>query len=125
MSKMGIAWFCVLLISFNVCKADDVQTIRTPNNLSMANSEEYMDILKNSPECTQTFLTWIKENIQDGIQCTNVGNDPMKCETTSGSNIETNLEVWDQLPSYIRDQWTISTFYIKAIGSLYSILLLS
>lgn len=75
----------------------------------MANSEEYMDILKNSPECTQTFLTWIKENIQDGIRCTNVGLDPMKCETKSGSNIETNLEVWDQLPSSIRDQWNIST----------------
>ncbi|XP_025205454.1 uncharacterized protein LOC112601847 [Melanaphis sacchari] len=109
MSKMGITWFFVLLISFSLCKAEDGTTIKKPINLSMVDSDEYVGLLENSSKSTQEFLMWIKENIQDNIQCTDIGIDSMKCETEGGSNIETTLEVWNRLPSSIRDQWDITT----------------
>jgi len=75
----------------------------------MVDTDEYKDILNISPESTKNFLTWIKDNIKDDIQCTDEGVDPMKCETKEGSTIETNLDVWNQLPLFIRDQWSMTT----------------
>lgn len=90
-------------------KAEDVKTIRKPKDISIVDTDEYKDILNNGPECTKNFLTWIKDNIKDEIRCTDEGVDPMKCETKEGSTIETNLEVWNQLPLSIRDQWSMTT----------------
>ncbi|XP_026806996.1 uncharacterized protein LOC113549740 [Rhopalosiphum maidis] len=106
---MKILWFCLFLISFSVCKVwckpGDVKTIRTPNNMSMANSKVFNNTFKKSNPNTKQLLTWIKRNIKHGIRCVDVGIGPMKCETKTGSKFETKIQVWNNLPSSIRQQW--------------------
>jgi len=52
---------------------------------------------------------WIKRNIKNGIRCVDVGIDPMKCETKNGSKFETKIQVWNNLPLSIRQQWATTT----------------
>jgi len=76
--------------------------------MSMADSQDFNNTLKKSNVNTKNLLMWIKRNIQNGIRCVDVGIDPMKCETKNGSKFETKIQVWNELPSFIRKQWSIT-----------------
>lgn len=62
--------------------------------------------MKKSPHNVKIFLKWIKEHIKYGIKCTDFGVHMMKCRTKGGLNIKINMDVWKQIPSFIKNRWT-------------------
>ncbi|XP_026807785.1 uncharacterized protein LOC113550253 [Rhopalosiphum maidis] len=69
-------------------------------------TKRYINFMKKSPYHVKRFLKWIKKHIQYGIQCTDVGDNLMKCRTKGGLSIKINMKIWKQIPSFIRDRWS-------------------
>jgi len=69
-------------------------------------TKRYINFMKKSPYHVKRFLNWIKKHIQYGIQCTDVGDNVVKCRTKGGLSIKINMKIWKQIPSFIRDRWS-------------------